>query len=109
MQQYKFCFCFTIGSKRRYSYDLYATTATSPSKDSSVRCSYDSPEAFRVFSIFQYAVSSRPTIPRLDSVTYFRPGSCGGKISFKFSDKKFNCATLTAHNFFGGNFIKIMK
>ena len=32
--------------------------------------------------------NSRPTIPRLDSVTYFRPGSCGGKISFKFSDKK---------------------
>ena len=31
---------------------------------------------------------SRPTIPRLDSATYFRPGSCGGKISFKFSDKK---------------------
>ena len=31
---------------------------------------------------------ARPTIPRLDSVTYFRPGSCGGKISFKFSDNK---------------------
>ena len=31
---------------------------------------------------------ARPTIPRLDSVTYFRPGRCGGKISFKFSDKK---------------------
>ena len=30
---------------------------------------------------------SRATIPRLDSVTYFRPGSCGGKISFKFLDK----------------------
>ena len=29
-----------------------------------------------------------PTIPRLDSVMYFRPGSCSGKISFKFSDKK---------------------
>ena len=49
------------------------------------------------------------TIPRLDSVTYFWPGSCGGKISFKSSDKKFNCSTLTAHNFFGGSFIKIMK
>ena len=42
-------------------------------------------------------------------MTYFRPGSCGGKISFKFSDKKISCSTLTARNFFGGNFIKIMK
>ena len=33
-------------------------------------------------------LTPRPTIPRLDSVTYFRPGSCGEKISFKFSDKK---------------------
>ena len=51
----------------------------------------------------------RPTIPRFDSVTYFRPGSCSGKISFKFSDKKGQLFTLTARNFFGGNFIKIMK
>ena len=42
-------------------------------------------------------------------MTYFRPGSCGGKISLKFSDKNINCFTLTAGNFFGGNFIKIMK
>ena len=46
---------------------------------------------------------------RLDSVTYFRPGSCGGKICLKFSDKKFKCSALTVRNFFGGNFIKIMK
>ena len=52
---------------------------------------------------------TQPTVPRFDSVTYFRPGRCSGKFFFKFSDKKINCSTLTARNFFWGNFIKIMK
>ena len=55
------------------------------------------------------STQTRATIPRFDSVTYFRAGSCGGKISFKFSDKKISCSTLTTRNFFGRNFIKIMK
>ena len=38
-----------------------------------------------------------------------RPGNCGGKTSFSFQTKKSSCATLTARDFFGGNFIKIMK
>ena len=58
--------------------------------------------------LFSYTVLTGDNT-RLDSVTYFRPGSCGGKIFFKFSDKKLNCSTLTARNFFWRNFIKIMK
>ena len=53
--------------------------------------------------------TTRPTIARRDSVTYFRPGSCGGKFLSNFQTRKVNCSTLTARNFFGGNFIKIMK
>ena len=32
-----------------------------------------------------------------------------GKFLSNFKTKKFNCSTLTARNFFVGNFIKIMK
>ena len=44
--------------------------------------------------------NSRATIPWLDSVTYFRPGSCGRKISFKFSDK-------TLKTYVNGNTLKL--
>ena len=32
-----------------------------------------------------------------------------GKFLSNFQTRKVNCSTLTARNFFGGNFIKIMK
>ena len=43
--------------------------------------------AFPAASWINRDTEARATIPRLDSVTYFRPRSCGGKISFKFSGK----------------------
>ena len=55
------------------------------------------------------STQTRATIPRFDSVTYFRAGSCGGKISFKFSNKKVSCSTLTTRNFLAGILSKLWK
>ena len=54
---------------------------------------------FEIHSVLR----SRATIPRLDSVTYFRPGAAVGKFLSNFQTRKVNSSTLTARNSFGGN------